>query len=318
MPNRRTILTAAAFAAAFLPLLQGPALGAPKEIRIGYQKNGLLLIAKQRGLFEKRFADQGITIRWAEFSFGPPLLEALGTGSIDYGTTGDSPPIFAQAAGANLLYVAAQPAAGSGSAILLPKGSTIRSLADLKGKRVGFAKGSSSHNLTIAALEKADLTYSDVTPVYLPPADARAAFDRGSIDAWTIWDPYYAVAEQGDGVRILATGKGIAPQNSYLLANRDFTQRNPETVAAINEVLAEVARWAAENRDEVARVLAEATGIDRAIQTRAVARTEFAVTPVTEAIAAEQQSVADRFHALGLIPRPIAVRDIVWAWKPTS
>ena len=316
LPRRSFLLAAAAGLAA--TLVSATATAAPREIRIGYQKSGLLLIAKQQGLLEKRFAPQGITVKWSEFSFGPPLLEALGVGSLDYGTTGDTPPIFAQAARANLVYAAALPAAGSGAAVLLPKGSTITTLGELKGKRVGFAKASSSHNLTIAALEKAGLTYSDITPVYLPPADARAAFDRGSLDAWVIWDPYYAVAERGEGVRTLASGRGIAPQNSFFLANRDFAQKNPELVAAINAVLAELARWASENRPAVAAVLSEATGIDLEAQLRAVQRTEYVVTPVTEAVAAEQQAIADRFHALKLIPDPIRIRDAVWDWKPVS
>ncbi len=277
-----------------------------------------MLIAKQQGVFEKAFAAKGVSIKWVEFSFGPPLLEALNTGAIDYGTTGDSPPIFAQAASANLVYVAAQEAAGSGAAILLPEGSTITSLADLKGKKVGFAKASSAHNLTIAALEKVGLSYSDITPVYLPPADAAAAFSRGSIDAWTIWDPFFAIAENQKGTKVLALAKGIVSQNSFFLANKDFTAKNPELVAAINTEVAKVARWAEANRGDVAKVLSEATGISIEWQKKAVERTEFAVSPLNERVIAEQQRVADRFHALGLIPKPIQVRDIVWIWTPAS
>ena len=192
----------------------------PKELRIGYQKFGPLLIAKQQKLLETRFEPLGITVKWVEFPFGPPLLEALNTGNLDYGTTGDAPPIFAQAARANLLYVAALPASGAGSAILVPEGSTLHTLADLKGKKIGFSKGSSAHALTIAALEKAGLSYADITPVYLSPADGAAAFSRGAIDAWTIWDPYYAIGERQKGVRVLASAKEIVAQNTYFLANK--------------------------------------------------------------------------------------------------
>lgn len=318
--NRRHLLAAAAglltLAATGVPALAQST--PPKELRVGFQKNGLLLIAKQQGLLEKRFAPQGITVKWVEFQFGPPLLEALNVGSIDYGTTGDSPPIFAQAAKANLLYVAAQEAAGSGAAILLPPNSPIQTLADLKGKKVGFAKASSSHNLTIAAIEKAGLGYDDFTPVYLPPADARAAFERGSLDAWTIWDPFFATAEKIPGVRILSLSKGIVAQNSFFLANKDFTGQNPQIVAAINEELAKVSRWADTHRAEVAEVQSVATGIDLETWKRAVDRTDFAFGPVTEGVIAEQQRIADRFHKLGLIPKPITVKDIVWTWTPAS
>ncbi|AMJ59764.1 sulfonate ABC transporter substrate-binding protein [Bosea sp. PAMC 26642] len=295
---------------------QSPA--APKELRIGFQKNGILLIAKQQGVLEKRFAAQGIAIKWVEFQFGPPLLEALNTGSIDYGPTGDAPPIFAQAAKANLLYVATQEAAGSGAAILLPPKSPIQTLADLKGKKIAFAKASSSHNLTIAAIEKAGLGYDEFTPVYLPPADARAAFERGSVDAWTIWDPFFAIAEQIPGVRILALAKGIVAQNAFYLANRDFTGKHPELVAAINDELAKVARWAEANRGEVASVQAAATGLPIEPWKRAVDRADFLIAPLNPRVLDEQQRVADRFHRLGLIPKAINVRDIVWEWKPTA
>ncbi|WP_293860276.1 sulfonate ABC transporter substrate-binding protein [uncultured Alsobacter sp.] len=322
MNRRRLLQSVLAASTAFALSNASPASAqsapAPKEVRIGYQKNGLLLIAKQQGVLEQRFKPLGIAVKWVEFSFGPPLLEALNVGSIDYGTTGDAPPIFAQAAKANLVYVAAQEAAGSGAAILVPPNSPIQSLADLKGKRIGFAKASSAHNLTIAALEKAGIGYDEITPLYLPPADARAAFERGSLDAWTIWDPYFAIAEKQPGVRILALSRGIVAQNSYFLANGDFTRKHPQVVAAVNDELARIARWAEAHRDDVAAVQAAATGLDLDSWKRAIARSEFAIGPLTPSVIAEQQRVADRFHKLGLIPNPISVRDIVWAWTPNS
>lgn len=317
MINRRHLL-----AAVPASLVAGSALGqeAPKsakakELRFGYQRSGTLLIAKQQGVLEKRLKPFGVEVKWVEFSFGPPLLEAMNVGSIDYGTVGDTPPIFAQAAKAKLVYVAAVEAAGSGAAILVPPGSTLQTLADLKGKRVGFARASSAHNLTIAAVEKAGLSWSDITPVQLPPADARTAFDSGALDAWTIWDPYFAVAEKRAGVRILATARGIAKQNAFFLGNADYTKNNPEIIAAVNEELAKVALWAEANRPAVAKVLAEATGIDVASWLRAVDRTDYRVAPLNEDVIEEQQRVADRFHRLGLIPNKVAVRDIVWKWE---
>lgn len=315
--DRRTFLagTAGLLASGAAHAQQG---AAPRELRIGFQKSGVLLIAKAQGLLEKRFAPQGIAVKWTEFQFGPPLLEALNVGSIDYGPTGDAPPIFAQAARANLLYVAANETAGNGSAILVPANSTIRTLADLKGKRLGFARASSAHNLTIAAIEKAGLQPGDVTPVYLTPADARAAFERGAIDAWTIWDPFFAVAEKIPGTRILSLSTGIVGQNSFFLANRAFTERHGSVIATVNEELAKVSAWASAHRPEVAKLLSDTTGIDIESWARAVNRTEFSVTPVSATAVAEQQRVADRFHRLGLIPRPVNVAEIVWKWTPTA
>jgi aliphatic sulfonates family ABC transporter substrate-binding protein len=291
-----------------------PATGKARELRFGYQRTGTLLIAKQLGAMEARFKPLGVDVKWVEFTFGPPLLEALNVGSVDYGLTGDAPPVFAQAAKANMLYVAVAEAGGSGSAILVPPDSSLQALSDLKGKRVGFARASSSHNLTVAALEKVGLSWSDIIPVQLPPADARAAFERGAIDAWTIWDPFFAVAEERPGVRVLAAATGIAKQNSFFLANGDFVRRNPDIVTAVNEELVKVADWAASHRDDVARLLAEATSIHLPAWQRAVRRTDYRVTPVSDDAIDEQQRVADRFYKLGLVPRRIAVRDIVWKW----
>lgn len=317
LKRRHLIAAAPAFVLAAPALAQSPArpAGKARALRFGYQRSGTLLVAKQQGVLEKRLQPLGVEVKWVEFSFGPPLLEAMNVGSVDYGTIGDTPPIFAQAAKAKLLYVAAVEGAGSGSAILVPPGSTLQGLADLKGKRVGFARASSSHNLTVAALEKAGLSWSDITPVQLPPADARTAFESGALDAWTIWDPYFAVAEKRPGVRILASARGIAKQNAFFLGNSDYTRANPDIVAAVNEELAKVALWAEAHRDAVAQVLADATGIDLASWQRAVQRTDYRVAPLDDRVIGEQQQVADRFHRLGLIPNKIAVRDFVWTWE---
>lgn len=294
------------------------AQSATQEIRIGYQKNGLLYLAKQTGQIDAAFKAENMDVKWVEFSFGPPLLEALNLGRIDYGYTGDAPPIFAQAAGANIVYVAAQEAAGAGAAILVKDDSPIQTLADLKGKKLGFSKASSAHNLTIAALEKAGLTYQDITPIYLTPADGAAAFAKGAIDAWTIWDPFYAVAEAQPGTRVLAPAQGIVRQNSFFLANAAYSKANPKFVSLVNAEMAKVAQWASGHHDDVTRILAEATGIDIEAQRKAVDRTEFVITPLSDQVIAEQQHNADRFLALGLLPKPITVNDIVWLWKPAT
>ncbi|SFM22769.1 aliphatic sulfonate ABC transporter substrate-binding protein [Methylobacterium pseudosasicola] len=311
MLDRRTLL-AATFLAAAVPGLRGARAAEPGVLRIGYQKNGILVVAKQQAIIERRLEPLGHTVRWVEFSFGPPLLEALSLDGIDVGLTGDSPPIFAQAARSSLVYAAAQEAGGSGAGILLPKGSPVRSLADLKGKRVAFAKASSAHNLTVAALEKGGLSYADIEPVTLAPADAAAAFARGSVDAWTIWDPYLAVAEEADGVRVLALATAITPQNNFLLASRAFAEtRGPVLVAAI-DALGEVAAWCRQNRGDVAALLSQGTGVPLPATRRAVDRTDFVIGPMTARITAEQQAIADRFYALKLIPKPVHVADAVW------
>lgn len=157
-----------------------------KELRIGYQKYGTLVILKARGTLDKRLAEKGIAVKWTEFPFGPPLLEAINVGSIDVGTVGESPPVFAQAAGADLVYVGNEPPAPGAEALLVPKDSPIRSVAELKGKKIAVAKGSNANYLLVRLLENAGLKYSDVEVVYLAPADARAVFESGRVAAWSI------------------------------------------------------------------------------------------------------------------------------------
>ena len=296
---------AAAFAA------RANAQGVVKEIRIGYQKTGVLVIARQQAVLEKHFRPQGIDVKWIEFSSGPPMMEAMNVGSVDFGAVGDSPPVFAQAAGAAIVYAAGQPIT-NGQGILVPKDSPIRSIAELKGKRVGFTKGSSAHNIVVQTLEKAGLTYADISPVYLTPPDAGPAFANGSIEAWAIWDPYFAIGETKQNGRILINAREVTKTNSFYIANRDFAKNHGAILQQIVDVTSATARWAEQNRDEVAKSLAAVTGIPLEIQTIAANRSSFVVGPVTEDIVATQQGVADRFYKLGLIPKPIAIRDIVW------
>jgi sulfonate transport system substrate-binding protein len=297
-----------------LPMSAQAQAGA-KEIRIGYQKNGVLVIARQQATLEKHFKPQGIDVKWVEFSSGPPMMEAMNIGSIDYGAVGDSPPVFAQAAGAAIVYAAGQPIT-NGQGILVPQNSAIRSIADLKGKRVGFTKGSSAHNITVQSLEKAGLTYADITPVYLIPPDAGPAFANGSIDAWSIWDPYFAIGETKQNGRVLVNASEISKTNSFYIANRDFAKNHGAELQQIIDVTTVTAKWAETHRDEVAKSLTAVTGIPLEIQTVAANRSAFAVGPITDDIIATQQGVADRFFKLGLIPRPVVVRDAVW--KPVQ
>ena len=182
--TRRTLAVGAA--ALVVPSLAMPSIArAATRVRIGYQKNGALVILRQ----QRRLDPLGLVPEWVEFTSGPPMLEALNAGAVDFGATGDMPPIFAQAAGAELLYVGAQPLAGQNAAILVRADGPVRTLADLKGRKFAFTKGSSAHYVALRALERAGLTTADIQHVNLQPADAGAAFRTGAVDAWSIWDP---------------------------------------------------------------------------------------------------------------------------------
>jgi len=279
------------------------------EIRIGFQKYGTLTLLKAKGDLEKRLAPQGITVKWNEFPAGPQLLEGLNVGSIDFGTVGEAPPIFAQAAGADLVYVANQPPAPQAEAIVVPKESGIKTVAELKGKKIALNKGSNVHFLLVKLLEKARLKYSDVQVIFLPPADARAAFERGSVDAWVIWDPFLAAAERQLGARVLADGRGAVANHQFYLAARPYANKNPEVVQIIIEELARLDAWAQGRDKEVAQLLAPQIGLDLAITELAAGRFAYGIKPISATVAAEQQKIADVFFELKLIPKAIKISD---------
>jgi sulfonate transport system substrate-binding protein len=287
----------------------------PGVLRIGYQKYGTLPLLKGRGTLEKRLAARGVTVKWNEFPSGPVLLEGLNVGSIDFGTVGEAPPIFAQAAGANLVYVGNEPPSPSSEAIIVPKDSKLRSLGELRGKKVALNKGSNVHFLLLKALEKAGIAYKDIQPVFLPPADARAAFERGAVDAWAIWDPFLAAAEKQLGARVLADGKGLVANHQFYLAARPFAEGNPEILRIVVDELARVDEWGRGNPAEVAAILSAQTGLERGVVDLAVQRFTYGVKPISDDVIRAQQQVADAFAGLKLIPKPINVKDALLPFK---
>jgi sulfonate transport system substrate-binding protein len=317
MITRRRVLGGTLAVAAFA-ISPAHAEDKPTEIRIGTQKGGFFPAVRQRHSVEDAFKPLGVEVRWIDFQFGPPLLEAINAGSVDFGFVGDAPPIFAQAGGAGIRYVAAVKSDGNTQAIIVPQNSPIKTLADLRGKRVAFGKGSSAHNLLVAALEKAGLTWSDITPAPLAPADATAAFVKGSVDAWSIWDPYLALAELKEHARVIAFDKDVHKPNAFYIAGADFVKKYPELVARLNAVFASEGRWADDHHEEVAQAQAQATGVDIEAIRRFVDRSNYRVVPVDEEVIRAQQAVADRFARLGLIPKPVNVSDIVWKWTPSA
>jgi len=316
MFTRRQLFPLFAGAAAALALPNAVrADGAATAFRIGWQKGGVLSLAKQQGAIEKRLASRGIAVSWSEFTSGPPLLEALGANAIDFGSTGDVPPLFAGAAGGDLLYVAAQEGSLTGSAILVRKDGPINTLADLRGKKLAFKRGSSAHNFVIKALEKGGLTLDDITQVELAPSDAAPAFATGQIDAWAIWDPYFAIAEQDPGTRVLTTTEGIVDSWGYYLANGAFTKANPAVIKDVLDELGKVGTWAQAHLDETIKGIAAATGVPEAVE-RVVLTRKGAdlglIHAITPEVLAYQQNLADEFFKLKIIPRQLSIKDAVW------
>ena len=283
-----------------------------RELRIGYQKSAsLLVLQKAQGTLEKRLGATGVAVKWVEFPAGPQLLEGLNVGSVDVGFVGEAPPIFAQAAGARFVYVGNDPASPQAEALVVQKDSPIRSVAQLKGKRVALNKGSNVHYLLVKLLEKNGLKYSDIEPVYLAPADARAAFERGAVDAWAIWDPFLSAAEKQVGARQLGDGTtGAAASNySFYLGQTDYVRANPQVIRELFANTDEAARFVQADLPRAAALIAPLQGLDVAVVESALHRYRFGTAPVSAAVAAEQQKIADTFYDLKLIPKSIRIAD---------
>ncbi|KHJ62039.1 sulfonate ABC transporter substrate-binding protein [Burkholderia glumae] len=286
--------------------------GSGHVLRIGYQKAGLLAVVKAQGTLEARLAALGYTVKWFEFPAGPQLLEALNADSIDFGYTGAPPPVFAQAGGVRFVYVGAEPPAPHAEAIFVKPGSPVRDLADLRGRKVALQKGSSSNYLLLAALNRAGLRYGDIRPVYLAPADARAAFENGDVDAWVVWDPYYAAAQSALKVRTLSDYTGLTAPYNFYEATREFAGAHADIVAAVLRQLRETGRWVNAHPADTAAIIAPKVGLDTALVEAWFKRVPFGAVPVDDRIVASQQAVADAFYGVKLIPARIDVAAAVW------
>jgi len=306
LPRRRLLQGAAAAIAvpSFAALAQAPA----RQLRIGHQK-GALSILKGRGTLEKRLAPLGVAVKWTEFTAGPVQLEALNVGSIDFGDVGEAPPIFAQAAGAPLAYVATTLPRPQSEAVLVPRGSAIRTVAELKGKKVALNKGSNVHYFIVKLFEKHGLSYNDLNLVFLPPADARAAFEKGSVDAWVIWDPFLAAAEKSLEARVLADATGVVGNRGYYFSSLGYAAKNADVLAIAIEEINKVDVWGTAHRNDLAAEFAALWGLPKPVAELTVARAAYGTSPISKAVLAEQQKIADTFFDLKLIPRRISVLE---------
>jgi sulfonate transport system substrate-binding protein len=273
--------------------------GGDGPLRVGYQRYGSLSLLKARN------AAPGVT--WSLFESGPALTEALKAGSIDIGETGEAPPIFAAAGKIQFKIVATSDEVPQGEAVLVKETSGFKTFADLKGKTVALNKGSNVHWLLVKLLRANNMTLQDITVRYLKPAEGRPAFDSGQVDAWIIWDPYFALAEQ-PGVKVLVDATGLASNREYILAAPDAVEKKADQVRDLLSKLDTTTEWGIANPDERARVLAPELKIPEDVAKRSLARSAKPLAPVTPAIGEELQAIADGFAELELIPEPIDIK----------
>jgi sulfonate transport system substrate-binding protein len=309
------IVAAVAVASANAAIAQTPS----DQIRIGYQKSSTLTaILKTNGELEKALAPLGVRISWHEFTSGLPLLEAINTGNIDFGAdVADTVPLFAQAAGAKLAYVAEESASPSAQAILVGAESPIKTLADLKGRKIAVTKGAGSHFLLLAALAKSGLSFKDISPAYLTPADGRAAFTGGNVDAWVAWDPFLTSVQRQSKARILSDGSnGLASYKRYYLSSAAYADRRGDVLNVIFGKLDETGKWVKAHPKDAATLLAGLWGIDAPTVEEANSHRSYRVGIVTSSGLSEQQTIADAFFAEGLLPVKVNAGDArIWTPK---
>lgn len=291
----------------------------PDTVRIGYQKSSTLIaVLKTNGELEKALAPLGVKISWHEFTSGLPLLEAINTNNVDFGAdVADTVPLFAQAAGAKLAYIAEEAASPAAQAIVVPAESPLKTVADLKGKKVAVTKGAGSHFLLLAALSKAGLTFKDIQPAYLPPADGRIAFVGGNVDAWVAWDPFLTSAQRQSNARVLADGSnGLASYKRYYLSSAAYADKRGDVLNVIFKKLDETGKWAKAEPKEAAKLLSSLWGINVATVEEANSHRSYKVGAVTKAGLSEQQIIADAFFNEKLIPVKVDASDVkIWAPK---
>lgn len=283
-----------------------------RELRIGYQKFGNLGVLKARQSLEQRFSQQGISVLWSEFPAGPQLLYALQNNEIDFGTTGEVPPIFAQASGSSVAYISWEPPAPSSVGIVVPRDSEIHTLHDLRGKRISVNKGSNVHWLLLQLLEEAGIALDEVKVIYAPPKYPLTASDYLSVDAWMMWDPLLSAAEGHEELRVLVNGEGRVRNHQFYLARRDFVSQNDDIAQQLIESLQQTGLFIDNHRHEAASLLAQELGLEVSSVERALGRRSHKTRAMAFEVIKEQQIIADRFYALGLINKPVRVRDAVW------
>jgi sulfonate transport system substrate-binding protein len=243
-------------------------------------------------------------VAWSDFTSGPPMLQAMGAGAVDVGGVGNAPPVFAAAGGSKIAIVGAYQANPLGSALLVPKNSPITSVAQLRGKRIAVAQGSSADYHLLTVLTKAGLTVHDVTLTYLQPAEGLAALSSGHVDAWDIWSPFVEQAEVQDHARALVTGTGYGSPYSFAVASR-AALADPAKAAAISDYLELVAQahaWATSHQSAWASVWAKASGLPDSVMTKAASDDAALAVPLTPAVITSEQQVSDAFTKAGLIP----------------
>jgi sulfonate transport system substrate-binding protein len=250
-------------------------------------------------------------LTWADFTSGPPILEAASGGSVDVGGVGDAPPVFAASGGESIIIVGARSTAGGDQdAVVVPKGSSITTVSDLRGKKIAYGSGSSANYQLLTVLKSAGLTTKDVTLVNLQPADALAAFNSGSVDAWDIWPPYVQQV-QADGAKVIATGGSYGSPYSFQVASKSAVASKAAALKIYLETLNKAYVWAATHSSAWATAWAKATSLPISVMDAAASIDKQTPVAIDATIIASEQNLVNQFYAAGLIPNKVDISSYI-------
>lgn len=282
-------------------------------INIGIQQDvGPLLLAKEKGLFEKAFKKDGIKVKWTEFQSGPPQIEAISSNHLDFATVGNTPVLSAQAAGIGFKEISNLRKGLNADAILVPKGSPIKSLKDLKGKKIAVAKGSSGYNLLYQALQRAGLKDTDVQIIQLQPDEAQSAFNSHKVDAWSIWEPFISYEVLKHQARELTTEEKLGTYSpSFFLARSAFANEHPDVTAKVLKVYEQAREWEKNHFNEAVAIYAKAKNLDKAVVARALKANPSLNQPISSEIIKAQQKSADFQYSLKILNAKIDTGKVV-------
>lgn len=281
-----------------------------KTLRIGYQPYGTLVLVKGRGQLGNKLSNSNVVVEWIEFKSGIEMSGAFGDRTLDFIVVGEVPPVFMQSANIPLVYIGYEPPSPKSVAIVVAKDSTISTIADLKGKKIAFAKGTNVHFLFFKVLERAGLTEQDLQIVYLPPDQGRKAFENSTIDAWAIWDPFLAAVQQELDAKVLVDGQGLVPGYQFYLARRAYLEQNPLIIEIILDEIRRIDVGIRQNSSVVAKFLAPRIGLSPLALETAINRMNTGVRSMDDESIIAQQNLADLFHQKGLI-RKISLKEVL-------
>lgn len=273
--DRRTVLAVLAVSATFLGVA-APVVAndPPKEVRLDYAYySPPSLVIRKFGWMEEAFKPGGTSVRWVLSQGSNRALEFLNANSVDFGSTAGLAAVLAKANGNPIkaVYVYSRP---EWTALVVPKDSPIKSIADLKGKKIAATKGTDPYLFLLRTLGEGKLSKSDITHVHLQHADGRAALERGQVDAWAGLDPHMAAAQIDGGARLLYRN---VEYNTYGLLNvrEAFLAQHPQATGRVLEVYERARKWIIANPDETARIVAEEAKINTEVARLQLKRNDF-------------------------------------------